>query len=174
MLSRHLKAQQQVLCGGLRSRHSAEEEQEAGQLMLTHAHTRHCSSRQGIHRTYSAWPGTPPLSSLAAPQCCRRNCLCSRCTSCSCSRFQLGDWRLLQSLQLQLVQGPGQRRWSSGTRNDFGSERCLAEMPLRSHFKCKPLGRCCRPHPGLFTSRLLLPTSPTQGAKPKGCFYTRH
>lgn len=142
--------------------------------MPTHAHTGHCSSRQGSQRTYSAWPGTRPLSSLPAALCCQRSYSCSRCTSCSHLTCQLGDWRLLQSLLLQLLQVPGQRRWSSGTRNEGGSQMCLAQMPLPPHFKCKPLGRCCWPHPGLFTSQLLQPSSTAQGPKSKACFYTTH
>ena len=46
-----------------------------------HADTRthrHCSSTQAPQRTYSAWPATRPLSSLAAALRCQRSYLCSR------------------------------------------------------------------------------------------------
>lgn len=50
MTPHHLKAQQQVLCGGLSTWRSAEEEQELAQLMQTHTHTQGTAPADKDHK----------------------------------------------------------------------------------------------------------------------------
>lgn len=175
MLSRPLKAQQQVLCGGLKTRHSAEENRKWEELMLTHAHTRLQQTRntQGIQghtqhgqalllclllQLLSAARGTACAPGARAARA-RVSSLrtggffrACRCSSCRCQD-----------------RGGG----ALGQEMTWGQKGAWQRCPSDPISNASPLGRCCRPHPGLFTFRLLLPTSPTQGAKSKGCFYTR-
>lgn len=119
-------------------------------VQLQVGHTPHTAAKGHRSHTYSVSPALPQsagISSVAAPWArSGRWCLCCGCQTETC-----------HLLPLQL---PAESSYGSVRRGSYVSKGACRD-PLSSYSKCKPSGRCCRPHPVLLNWFLLF-TSQTE------------